>query len=282
MNIRIIHAKVSLLVLLFCFLTANLLWAGCLTCNELSDQTTMNISAEYKNTSLESTDNYFSGAGGTETWKAVHDLDGDMYGFSIRFEPPVWQKRIRFDFKYMTGELDGTFNTQEISPTPEGPYTGKVKFDRDEYEFGADVFIFQGVYARLQYAGFKMDGEWVYDVGSPNEAQEYDFDSYTAGLGFRQLYYPDEESRFAIGILVFAGYSFFEYEHTEKAGNVTKEYDDTGYELSAELLGSYDLGIGKESLLFVGIGYTYTRSDDSNLDLTQEGFTVRFGARVAF
>lgn len=282
MNIRFKHAKLSVLVLLFCILNVTLLWAGCLTCNDLSNDNTLNVSVEYKNMNLESTDNYFSGAGGTETWKAVHDVDGDMYGVSIRFEPPIWNKRVRFDFNYMTGELDGTFNTQEISPTPEGPYTGKVKFDRDELEFGVDVFILEGVYARLQYSGFEMDGDWVYDISTPNEPQEYDFDSFTAGIGFRQLFYPDKESRFGIGVLLFAGFSFFDYEHTEKTNNATIEYDGNGYELSAELLGSYDLGIGKESLLFVGVGYNYAQTDDTNLDLTQDGITARLGIRVAF
>ncbi len=126
-----------------CFLIPFLSGAAGADCLEIYDGKhhsggALNVAFEYEKTEFESTDQYLSGAGGTESWKAVHDLDGDLYGMSFRFEPPILNQRVRFDFKYMTGEMDGNFNTREISPTPEGPYTGKVEYDRDEWQAGLD------------------------------------------------------------------------------------------------------------------------------------------------
>ncbi len=172
-----------LAVVLIGLLGAPVLWADCLDIYHAESHAggALNIAFQYERAELESTDRYFSGPSGTETWKAEHDVDGNLYGASIRYEPSIWNKRIRFDGKYLTGELDGKFKTREVSPTPEGPYTGTVDFDRDKWELGVDVFILNAVYARLQYSGFEMDGDWEYSDGSPDEPQEYEFDSYSCG-----------------------------------------------------------------------------------------------------
>ncbi|MCP4760219.1 MAG: hypothetical protein GY870_00460 [archaeon] len=282
MSITLQQIKLSLIITLLSLISTSFLWADCLDLyNSSHTGGALNIAFEYEKAELESTDNYLSGAAGTETWKAVHDLDGDLYGASIRFEPPVLNRRIRFDFSYLTGELDGTFNTQEISPTPEGPYTGKVKFDRSQWKLGMDIFILNAVYTRLQYFTYKMDGDWVYTDGSPNEPQEYGFNAYSIGAGFRRNF---RQKGGDLGVLVnvFAGYSLFEYEHTEKTANVSAESDDIGYELLAELLGTYKLGFGENSFIFAGAGYSYSNTDDTNLDLTQKGITAKLGIRITF
>ena len=284
MIIQLRRFSFFLLVLLIGLLNSPLLWADCLDIyhGESHAGGALNIAFRFEKAELESTDNYLSGPAGTEEWKARHDVDGNLYGVSIRFEPSIWNKRVRFDAKVLTGELDGSFKTQEVSPTPEGPYSGSVEFDRDEWELGVDVYILNAVYARLQYSGFTMDGDWEYSGGFPDEPQEYKYDAYTAGLGFRRLYRSHKQSKFGLGVHAFAGLTFFEYEHTEKTVDAKVEFDDIGHELSAELIGTYDLPIGEKAMVFLGLGYTYVSTDDDDLDLTQEAITSRLGIRVAF
>lgn len=289
MSIKVLHAKLLLLVLLAFALYASSLSANCLQPYHADDFSgwTMNVAVEHNLVDLESTDQYLSGPAGTEDWKAMNDVDGDLNGFSISATPPVLGKRVTLDFSYLTGDLSGTFNTREISPTPEGPYYGKVEFDHDEWELGADVFILNAVYARLEYSTFEMDGDWVYFDGSPNEPQKYEFDAYTIGAGFRQKYFLDKpdtvfESKLGLLVDVFFGLSFFDYKHTEQLTGASVETDDIGYEMSAELLGTYKVNIVGDSRIFAGVGYTYKENDDSNLDLTEKNFIVKLGIQIAF
>ena len=289
MNIKMLRAKLLLLVLLAFALYASPLSAHCLQPYQADHSSgwTVNVSAKYNSVELESTDQYLSGPAGTQDWKAVHDVDGDLYGFSISATPPVLGKRVTLDFSYLTGDLSGTFNTREISPAPEGPYYGTVEFDRDEWELGADVFILNAVYARLKYSTFEMDGDWVYSDGSPNEPQKYEFDAYTIGAGFRQYYSldkPDTVFLSNLGLLVdvFFGLSLFDYKHTEQLTGASVETDGIGYEMSAELLGTYKVNIVGDSRIFAGVGYTYKDNDDSNLDLTEKKFTVKLGILIGF
>ncbi len=127
-----------------------------------------------------------------------------------------------------------------------------------------------------------MKGSWVYDDGSPNEPQEYEFNSYTFGTGFRRVFKTEKGNPFGLGVLAFAGYSFFEFEHTEKSEDVKVEFEDSGYELSVDVLGTYELGIGHDSLVYTGVGYKYASMDDINLDLTEQGITLKIGTRITF
>lgn len=289
MNTNVLHAKLLFIVLLVFLLFTSPLYAHCLDPHE-SDNSgglSMNVSGEYQAAELESTDQYLSGTAGDEDWKAVHDLDGDLYGFSISATPPVLGKRLSFDISYLSGDLSGTFNTQEIAPTPEGPYTGTVTYDYEQWEIGADVFILNAVYARLKYSTFEMDGEWVYDLGFANEAQKYEFDAYTIGVGFKQNIgskVPNAvfEDGFGLIVDVFLGYSFFDYEHTEQLTGAKVNNDGNGYEMSIDLIGTYKLNIGMDSYIFCGVGYDYEENDDDNLDLTQDGFTAKLGVRMTF
>ncbi len=246
----------------------------------------INASADYQSANLESDDRYLSGYANDEDWRAVHDIEGDLYGFSINTRPPVWGRRVALDFSHLTGDLKGDFNTREISPTPEGPYAGTVKYDREDWEFGADIFILNAVYTRLQYATFEMDGDWVYTGGGADEPQKYDFDAYTIGIGWRQDYYllPEQlpEKRFGVFLNVFGGLSFLNYEHTEKSGGASVETDDIGFEFDAEIMGKYRIGHNDDSCVYAGIGYTYSDSSESRLKLTQKGPTAKLGVRVAF
>lgn len=289
MNIKMFRAKLLLLALLVFSLHAPPSFANCLQLYHADDSSgwTANVSAEYNSVDIESTDQYLSGPEGAEDWKAVHDVDGDLYGFSISATPPILGKRVTFDFTYLTGDLSGTFNTREISPNPEGPYHGTVKFERDEWELGADVFILNAVYVRLKYSTFEMDGDWVYSDGSPNEPQKYDFDSYTIGAGFRQHYSlakPNSVFLSNLGLLVdvFLGLSSFDYKHTEQLTGASVETDGIGYEMSAELLGTYKIKIVGDSRIFAGVGYIYKNNEDSNLDLTEKKFTAKLGILIAF
>ena len=289
MNNKILHSQLLVLVLLGFMLYAAPLSANCLEQyheNPSSDWT-VNASVNYNLTNLESTDQYLSGPAGTEDWEAINKVDGDIYGFSIIATPPILGKRLTMDFSYHTGDLSGTFNTREISPAPEGPYYGTVKFDRDEWELGVDVFILNAVYVRLGYSTFEMDGDWVYSDGYPNEPQKYEFDAYYAGVGFRQNYYlrnPDTvfESNFGILVDVFGGLSSFNYKHTEQLTGASVETDDVGYELRAELLGTYKVSVMGDSRIFAGVGYTYKKNEDGAFDLAENIFTAKLGVRSAF
>lgn len=287
MNIKILQVKLLLLILLAFAFSASPLSANCLELYEAdpSGGWNVHVSADYHATELESTDQYLSGDG-TEDWRAMHDLDGDLYGFTIMATPPVLGKRVTVDLSYLTGSLSGNFNTREISPTPEGPYPGRVKFDRDEWELGANIHILNAVYARLAYSTYEMEGDWVYTGGGPNEPQKYEFDAYTIGAGFRQDFYlqPDTVPDRKLGVLVnaFVGVSFFEYEHTEQLTGASVETDGLGYEMSAELLGVYKVNIVGNSRIFAGVGYTYKNNDDGILDLTDKGFTPKVGMEIAF
>lgn len=289
MNNKFLHVKVLLPVFLAFAFYAPPLSADCLEMfqPDHSGGWTVSVSADFHSADLESTDQYLSGPSGTEDWRAVNNVDGDLTGFTIRATPPVLGKRVTLDLSHLRGELSGTFNTREISPAPEGPYSGTVTFDREEWAFGADVFILNAVYARLAYSMFEMDGDWVYTDGSPNEPQRYEFDAYTIGAGFRQYFSlaePDTDFERNIGLLVnaFAGLSFFEFEHTEKLTGASVKTDDTGYELSAELLGTYKVNIVGDSRVFAGVGYRYKENSDTVADLTEEGFIPKVGLDIAF
>jgi len=288
MNIRTQHFNFLFLAMLVGIFIPSQIFADCLELFESDHATSsISISAEYNSTNLESTDQYLSGAGGDEDWRAVHDLDGDLHGFSINIRPPALGKRFSMDFTYLTGDLEGTFNTREISPTPEGPYSGKVRFDRDEYQLGFNIFILNAVYARLEYYTFEMDGDWVYNDGSPNEPQKYELDAYNLGVGFIQDYFfknPDSEFKRYFGLLVdvFAGCSIMDFEHTEKLTGASVETDDIGYKLRAALLATYKIGNKSRSRFFAGIGYTYKHNSDTNFDLTEDGFFSKLGIMIVF
>lgn len=288
MNIRTCRIHFLLWVLLAAASNPSEILADCL---ELFDSdhaiSGITILAEYQSANLESSDQYLSGAAGDEDWRAEHDLDGDLYGFSVHFRPPALGKRFAMDFTYLTGELEGTFNTREILPTPEGPYSGTVKFDRDEWELGLNVFILNAVYVRLEYFTFEMDGDWVYNDGSPNEPQKYELDAYNIGVGFTQDYFfknPDTEFKRNFGLLVdvFAGGSVVDYKHTEKQTGASVETDDVGYNLRAEMLATYRIGNNSRSRFYAGIGYTYKHNSDTNFDLTEDGISAKLGVIIVF
>ncbi len=288
MSIKMLAVKLLLPVLLAFLFYASSLSAHCSEPFEPDHSSgwDMNVSPEYNRAELKSTDEYLSG-GGTDDWKAEHDVDGDMYGVSISATPPIWGKRITLDFAYLTGDLSGSFKTREIAPTPGTTYYGKVEFDRDEWELGANIYILNAVYARVGYSTFEMDGDWVYNDGSPNEPQEYEFDAYSVGVGFRQYYHLDEQNtdfKRNIGLLVnlFLGLSTIDYKHTEKLTGASVETDDTGIEMSAEILGTYKVNIVGDSRIFAGVGYAYKENEESNLNLTEKGFTARLGIEIDF
>ena len=297
MNISILQTKLLIAALLAVGFTTPLLVAECLKMHtpDHSGGWTVNVSTEYNSHTLESTDQYLSGPAGTEDWEAEHDLDGDLYGFSISTTPPVHGKRMTVYFSYRTGELDGGFNTREISPTPEGPYFGKVEYDRDEWELGTDILILNAVYVRLEYFTYEMEGDWVYFDGSPNEPQEYEYDAFTLGAGFRQDYpidylaevlfqkpRPDQKSDFAFVVDAFLGISYFEFEHTEKLTGASVDTEDIGYEGSVEVLGMYTMRRLGDLSFFGGGGYGHKNSDDDDLDLTNEGFFAKIGVQKDF
>ncbi len=255
----------------------------------------LDISPVIKSVTLESTDEYLSGALGNEDWKAKHDVDGELYGLSIRVTPPVLGKRVTAYFSYLTGELDGKFSTRELRPTPEGPYSGKVEFDRDEWVLGADVLILNAVYARLEYSTYEMDGDWDYDIVTPDEPQEYEYDAFTLGVGFRQDFPLDylakvfldrphdiPSSRFAFVVDAFFGISRFEYEHTEKTAGASVDTDDIGYEGRLELLGTYKAGFLRDNRIFAGGGYSYKKTDGDDLDMTNDGLYAKIGVEIRF
>lgn len=288
MKSKMCHVSFYPIVLLTFMFSAAPLFALCSHCTDLyegddSGGWIINASVDYQSANLESEDQYLSGATNDEDWVAVHDLEGDLYGFSISARPPVWGKRVALDFSYLTGDMKGTFNTREISPTPEGPYAGTVEYDREDWELGADIFILNAVYARLQYSNFQMDGDWVYTGGGANEPQRYDYEAYTIGAGWRQDYYlfPEKlpKKKFGVFFNIFAGLSFQNYKHTEKLGGASVKTNDVGYEFDTVLLATYQIGQNKDSFVYVGPGYNYR---DSNLELTQKGPTAKFGARIAF
>ena len=88
-----------------------------------------------------------------------------------------------------------------------------MEFDRDEWEMGADVLILDAVYGRLSYSTYEMDGDWVYDDGTI-EPQEYTYDAYTIGVGFRQDYPLD-----------YLAQVFFDEPHDIPASNFGMDVD---------------------------------------------------------
>lgn len=248
---------------------------------------TFDVSADVKWNDLESTDTYLSGVANNEDWTAVNNVDGALYGFTVCATPPIWGKRLSVDFSHLTGDLKGSFNTREILPTPEGPYFGSVEFDRDEWELGMEIFILNTVYTRLEYSTFEMEGDWVYNDGSPNEAQRYTLNAFTTGAGFRQNIGSMIENKVfekGLGLIfdVFAGLSPFEYKHKELGGGATVKTRGIGYELRTDLLGTYEIKIknGSQVFVYAGIGYVYRNNNDDDLDLIDQGITGKFGIHV--
>jgi hypothetical protein len=249
----------------------------------------MSISSLYYRADLESTDQYLSGPAGTEDWEAVNSVDGDLYGISIKARPPILGKRITLDYSYLSGDLKGTFNTQEVTSTPEGPYSGTVKFDRDEWKLGANIFILNAVYARLEYSTFEMDGDWVYSAGYPDEPQKYEFDAYTIGAGFTQNYLSEDphtvfEEGFGLVGNVFFGLSFFDYKHTEELTGASVKTDGTGYTMNLEFLGTYNMNLtgGSQLSTYAGFGFNYNENNAAHLDLSDKGLTAKLGIHINF
>lgn len=282
-----------LLMVLFIYATfASSLWADCLfhAYEPGPDTGAVSIAAKHSQADVESEDDYLS-VDNTQTWKAVHDMDGDLNGFVVKATPPVLGKRLNFDFEYMTGDMEGSFNTREVTPTPEGPYSGRADFDRDQYKVGANVFLLNSVYARMEYFKYEMDGRWIYtSVVTPDEPQEYEYEAITLGAGFRHDFLntdagPGFEGN-GLGLILdlFGGCTFFDHKHVEKTNNLTYETDGIGYKMSADLLATYNLKVKNKFRMhtFAGVGFDYEASDEDNLDITNKGFSAKAGIQINF
>lgn len=282
------YLKLVFAALLILVCSSSIAFADCLEphAHDDSDEWTVTGSFDHQWTDLESIDLYLSGAAGTEDWRVVHDLSGDLNGFTIGVIPPILGKRVAVDVSYLEGTLGGSFNTQEITPTPEGPYTGSVEFDRQDVILGVDVYVLNAVYGRLQYHRYEMDGTWVYDIVTPNEPQEYEYQAITIGGGFKQNYDwkigDPEDRKFGFVVDAFFGLVFIELEHTEVTAGVTQERDDVGFIFDGEFLTTYQLGESNDSYAFLGVGVVFSDSDDNNLDLTQQGITGKAGVNILF
>ncbi|MCP3876048.1 MAG: hypothetical protein GY699_23230 [Desulfobacteraceae bacterium] len=260
-------------------------------------------------------EDYYNSVVPTEVWLANHGLNASLLlGVSLSaiflFHNSLLKGLNRLDSRqakqdptlghsgwigvsvsHLEGEPDGTFNTQEISPAPEGPYSGRVEYDYDQWDIAVDFGLTKSFYGRLEYSTWEMDGSWVYtSVVTPDEPQEYEFDSYSVGLGFKKDLMAigkskyDSERRFGLVLDLFAGGTYFELEHTEKTANLTYKTDGIGYKLSADLMATYNLGlIGSSNLyLFAGAGYGYETSKKDNLDMSSDGFSGKIGLEISF
>ncbi len=260
-------------------------------------------------------EDYYNSVVSTEVWLANHGLNGSLLfggglGLIFLFQNPLLKGFNKLDSRqakqdptlehsgwigvnvsHLRGEPDGTFNTQEISPTPEGPYSGRVEYDYDQWDIAVDFGLTKSFYGRLEYSTWKMDGSWVYtSVVTPDEPQEYEFDSYSVGLGFKKDLMTigkskyDSKRRFGLVLDLFAGGTYFELEHTEKTADLSYKTDGIGYKLSANLIATYNIGlIGSSNLhLFAGAGYDYEKSKKDNLDMSSDGVSGKIGLEISF
>ncbi len=220
-------------------------------------------------------------AGGDEDWRASHDLDGTIYGMSLRASPPLLGNMFTVFLSYANGTLDGDFNTREVSPFPEGPYHGRVSYDRDEFEVGVDVQILNAVYGRLAYSRYEMDGDWRYFGGfDPREPQEYQFEAFELGVGFRQDFVSCYSPRLSFGVDAYLAVLFFDYEHKEVDGGRTADSDGAGFKGRLEANAKYALTDHTRAV--VGVGYLYQSLDDDGIDLTDDGLFIRLGVEASF
>lgn len=256
----------------------------CLLLHDVDEETPQwqfGLSGLYQNLQAESVDEYFSGPLGDEDWRVEHDLDGDFGGFTLAASPPILGNKITAYLTYLTGDLEGSFSTQEISPTPEGPYPGEVSFDREFWEFGADILILNAVYGRVAYTTYTMDGVW--DYGDPFvEPQKYDFEALEIGAGFRQDFTSAWSSQCTVGIDAYVGLQFFEHEHTEVETAAVAKSEGVGVHARVEANVKYKVRSLTGASVVVGVGYDYQNLDDDGVDLTNEGFFARLGIDVGF
>lgn len=253
--------------------------AHCLLLHDISKpgQWLWSFDPEVHFAELKSSDLYLSG---DEFWFAKHDIDGELYGASTSFSPPVLGNMISIFVAYREGDLNGDFSTEGISPFPEGPYPGDVSFDREEFELAVDVKILNAVYARIAYNRHEMDGDWKYPGGEV-EPQEYKYEAFEAGVGFRQDFVSLFNRCLTFGVDAYVAMQFYEYTHTEIIDGGKLESDGNGFRGDLELNAKYRIPAAHTRLV-AAVGYTYQDIDDQDLGLTRDGFFVRLGAEFKF
>ena len=96
MNHKLLSAKALALGISIVGLSATTTFADCFRPFHAvaPDNWDLTVSADYKSSNIESADLYLSGPNGTDDWRAVHDIDGDLYGFTMKLTPTTTDKRV--------------------------------------------------------------------------------------------------------------------------------------------------------------------------------------------
>jgi len=200
------------------------------------------------------------GAGGTALWKADYDEpDGWLYGIMGSATFPNF-RNATLDARYQTGELDGGFR---IVPLAGGnPFSGEADIDRDLWEVGVTVPIFEWIYARAEYFNQQDDVDWNYSGGGV-EMQEYQLHALRFGLGARQDV-PVGATGFTVTLDAFAGAVYFDLEHEEKTVPVTTDWQGWGYVLRGGASTSYPLN--DQFSAVGGVAFEWMDLSDDGLD----------------
>lgn len=216
-------------------------------------------------------------------WHVKYDnLDGDLWGFTAFVTPPCFLNTM-IDFSYRTGNLDGDFTNYSLDPRDRdfgNTYKGQASFDRDEFEAGL-TYPFPNLdwlYARAEWFRYDEDGDWNYGGGSV-EAQKYTLWGVSSGLGAKYGF-PLGNTGARLDFNGFAGLVYFDFEHEEVGGAAKTHWNDWGFLGRAAARISYP--ILKRTDVFLGVGYEYLQTNDSRLDMTNQGLFANLGIKGEF
>lgn len=231
----------------------------------LGDLVTIGVGFIGSYTGFDLEEEYFSGpaavgAAGTALWKADYDdPDGWLYGIMGSATFPTL-RNATIDGRYQTGELEGGFR---IVPLAGGnSFRGEADIDRDLWQVGLSVPLFEWIYGRVEYVNQEDDVDWKYSGGGV-EKQEYDIRALRFGLGAKQDV-PVGASGFNVTLDVFAGAVYFDLEHTEKTVPVTTDWEGWGYVLRGGASAAYPLN--DQFSVVGGVAFEWMDLSDDGLD----------------